>query len=110
MSTTLQRARPLTAFDAQFLAAEAGNMTSNYCGLGVYGPDASGAVLTRERVRALVATRIDRIPALRWHLQCAPFGVDHPSFVDGAVDLDDHVVAATLPSPGGPVELAALTP
>ncbi|MCW3039234.1 MAG: wax ester/triacylglycerol synthase family O-acyltransferase [Solirubrobacterales bacterium] len=109
MSPIPERARPLTAFDAQFLAAEAGNMTSNYCGLGVYGPDASGAALTRERVRDLVAARIDRIPALRWHLQSTPLGVDHPSFVDGPVDLDDHVLAATLPAPGGPIQLAELT-
>lgn len=103
------RARQLTAFDAQFLAAEAGNMTSNYCGLAVFGPDAGGAALTRERVRRLFQQRIERIPALRWRLQVTPLGLDHPSFVDGPVDLDAHVLGRTLPEPGGVVELAALT-
>ncbi|WP_354698857.1 Putative diacylglycerol O-acyltransferase [Paraconexibacter sp. AEG42_29] len=109
MSDTPDRARPLTAFDAQFLAAEAGNMTSNYCGLGIFGPDRHGEVLTRERVRALFQRRIERIPALRWRLQTSPLGLDHPSFVDGPVDLDAHVLQRTLPAPGGPVELAAVT-
>lgn len=103
----MSAARPLSAFDAQFLAAEAGNMTSNYCGLGIFGPDADGKVLTRERVRALFQRRIERIPALRWRLQSSPLGLDHPSFVDGVVDLDEHVLARTLPAPGGPTELAA---
>jgi diacylglycerol O-acyltransferase len=104
-----ERARLLTAFDAQFLAAEAGNMTSNYCGLGIFGADAAGRPLTRERVRGLFQRRIERIPALRWRLQTTPLGLDHPSFVDGPVDLDEHVIGHTLPAPGSVLELAALT-
>lgn len=104
----MSRARPLTAFDAQFLAAEAGNMTSNYCGLGIFGPDADGNVLTPGRVKALFADRIERIPALRWRLQSTPLNIDHPSFVDGPVDLDQHVLTRTLPAPGGPEELGAV--
>jgi diacylglycerol O-acyltransferase len=109
MSRTPERARRLTAFDAQFLAAEAGNMTSNYCALGIFGDDAGGRSLTRERVRALFAARIARIPALRWRLQTTPLGLDHPSFVDGPMNLDEHVVGRTLPAPGGLTDLAAVT-
>lgn len=100
--------RSLTAFDAQFLAVDAGNMTANYCALGVFGPDASGAPLTLERVRALVASRIDRIPALRWRLRTMPFGLDHPEFVDGPIQLHQHVVGASLGPGAGDRELADL--
>ncbi|MCW3016441.1 MAG: wax ester/triacylglycerol synthase family O-acyltransferase [Solirubrobacterales bacterium] len=109
MSSTPERARPLTAFDAQFLAAEAGNMTSSYCALGIFGADAGGRPLTRDRVRALLAARIERIPALRWRLQTTPLGLDHPSFVDGPVNLDDHVLGWTLSAPGGRPQLAEAT-
>lgn len=109
MTIAPERARTLTAFDAQFLAAEAGNMTSNYCALGVFGPDESGAALTTARVRSIFAARMKRIPALRLRLQSTPFGLDHPSFVDGPVDLDAHVLQQTLPAPGTEVQLAELT-
>jgi WS/DGAT/MGAT family acyltransferase len=81
-------------------------MTSNFCALGIFGPDANGASLDAERVKALIAGRIDRIPSLRARLQYAPLGLDHPAFVDGPVDLDAHVVATTVPPPSGDRELA----
>jgi WS/DGAT/MGAT family acyltransferase len=99
----------LSAFDAQFLAGEAGNMVSHYVGLWIAAPDRDGHPLTAERVRAIVAARLDRIPALRWRLQTVPFGLEHPRFVDGAVDLDQHVIAGTVAAPGGDRELAAAT-
>lgn len=104
---TVEHVRPLNAFDAQFIAGEAGNMYSHYCAAWVAAPDGDGRSLTRERVRDLVAARIDRVPALRWRLQTVPFGMDHPQFVDGTVDLDKHVLSGTLPGGSGERELAA---
>lgn len=100
--------RPLSAFDAQFLAGEAGNMYSHYVALWTAGPDAQGEHLDADRVRALVASRIDRIPALRWRLQNVPFGLQHPRFVDGPVDLEEHVLAGAVPAPGSDREFAAV--
>lgn len=107
--TAVAPGRELSAFDAQFLAAEAGNMLSHYVGLWVAAPDARGRPLDVERVRALVGARIDRVPALRWRLQTVPLGLEHPRFVDGPVDLGDHVLGRTLEAPGGDRELAAGT-
>jgi len=98
----------LTPFDAQFLAAEAGTMYSHYCGMTVFGPRADGCSLTRDDVEALVASRLDRIPPLRWRLRSVPLGLDHPRFVDGPVDLGEHIVGHHLAPPGDLQQLARL--
>jgi WS/DGAT/MGAT family acyltransferase len=98
--------RPLSAFDAQFVAGEAGNMMSHYCAVWTAAPDGDGKPLTLDRVRALVESRIDRVPALRWRLKNVPLSLDHPSFVDGPVDLDKHVLGRSLPAGSGERELA----
>ncbi len=98
--------RQLTPFDAQFLAIEKGNLTCHYCGLAIFDAHPQRGPLTVEQVRAHIGSRIDRIPPLRWHLKAAPLGIDHPRWVDGPVDIADHVVATTLPAPGGERELA----
>ena len=96
----------LTAFDAQFLAMEKDSLTCHYCGLGIFDPHPQRGPLTVEQVREHVAARIDRIPPLRWHLKPAPLGIDHPSWVDGPVEIADHVVGTTLPAPGDQRDLA----
>jgi len=98
--------RQLSPFDAQFLAIENGNMMCHYCGLGVFEPHPERGPLTVAQVRDHVAGRLDAIPPLRWHLRNAPFGIDHPSWVDGPVDLEQHVLGSTADTPGGPRELA----
>lgn len=96
----------LTAFDAQFLAIESPPMTCHYCGLGIFEPHPERGPLTVEQVRAHIAARIDRIEPLRWHLRTAPLRIEHPSWVDGPVDIAAHVTRTTLPEPGGERELA----
>lgn len=83
--------RRLSSFDAQFLAGEAANTFGHYAALGVLEPHAGTPLPDRARLIALVEERIDRIRPLRWRLRTAPFGLEHPVFVDGAVDVPRHV-------------------
>ncbi len=97
--------RKLSSFDAQFLAAETGNILSNFCGIFVFDPPQDGDEISREGVIGLIESRIGSIPPLRWRLQTVPFNLDHPSFITAPVNVADHVIAHTLPEPGGPTEL-----
>ena len=101
-----QSGRELSPFDAQFLAADTGNMHGHYCGLAIFGPHPERGPLTREYLIGHIESRLPHIEALRWRLRTTPLGLDHPVFVDGDVDVAAHVTTATLPPPGGERELA----
>ncbi|MEH3139820.1 MAG: wax ester/triacylglycerol synthase family O-acyltransferase [Mycobacterium kyogaense] len=97
--------RRLSALDAQFLAAESGNFGAQYCGLAIYetGPDRP---ITAATMSARLRERIDRCPPLRWKVVTVPLNLDHPVFVDGDVDVDEHVHEITLPEPADDSVLA----
>ncbi len=98
--------RPLTSLDTFFLAAEDGRTVTNVSSLVIldkYGPD--GKTLTRKHLQDLIGERLHLLPPLRWRLATVPFGVGHPYWIDGEVDLDFHVRELALVAPG---DLAAL--
>lgn len=61
-----------------------------------------------DRIRAVIAQRLHRVPRLQQRTVRVPLGLQRPLWVDDpAFDLDAHVRRAALPSPGGQPELDA---
>lgn len=107
--TTIGNPERLTAQDASFLTLEDGGRAMNVAGLALLRPP-PGHGIDRAVVRRIVAGRIDQLPRLRQRLAHVPDGAARPRWVDAvAFDLDDHVLATTLPRPGTPAQLAAAT-
>ena len=65
-----------------------------------------GEEFTLEHLRALVSSRLDRLPVLRRRLREVPFGLHHPVWVDDSqFDLEYHVRRLVALAPGGRREL-----
>ena len=55
-----------------------------------------------------LASRLDRLPPLRWRVIEAPLGLGHPHWIeDPEFDLDWHIRRMGIASPGGDRELAS---
>jgi diacylglycerol O-acyltransferase len=93
--------RRLGSVDAQFLAMEDGRIHSHVCQLTIIeAKTADGARVNGERIRHLLADRIDLMPPFRWRVKEVPFGLDYPVLVDDeAFDLDSHIWESALPAP-----------
>ncbi|MCV7173863.1 wax ester/triacylglycerol synthase family O-acyltransferase [Mycobacterium manitobense] len=101
--------RRLTSLDAFFLATEDQRTVANVSALVILERKrANGRRLTRHAVTSLFAQRLHLLPPLRWQLAEVPFGVGHPSWVDGEVDLDFHIRETTLPTRGDDTALTEL--
>jgi diacylglycerol O-acyltransferase / wax synthase len=99
--------RRLTSLDAFFLATEDERTVANVSALAILERKrANGRRITPGAVKSLFAQRLHLLPPLRWQLAQVPFGVAHPSWVDGAVDLDFHVREFALAAPGDEAGLA----
>jgi diacylglycerol O-acyltransferase len=99
--------RRLSSLDAFFLATEDERTVANVSALAILERKrANGRRLTRHAVKSLFAQRLHMLPPLRWQLADVPLGVAHPSWVDGAVDLDYHVREFALAAPGDDAALA----
>ena len=96
----------LSALDAQFLAAESGNSGSQYCGVAIYQTGKLRPI-TAATMRERLAERIRQCPPLRWKLVTVPFDLDRPVFVEGEVNLSDHISESTLTEPADERTLAA---
>lgn len=93
--------RRLTSLDAFFLATEDERTVANVSALVILERKrANGRRLTLHAVKSLFAERLHLLPPLRWQVVEVPFGVAHPSWVDGTVDLDFHVREFALAGPG----------
>jgi diacylglycerol O-acyltransferase / wax synthase len=91
-----------------FLAFEDERTVLNVASLAMLdGTRADGSQLSRDDIVALVEQRLHLLPPLRWSLAPVPFGIGHPSWVDGDVDLDFHVRELSLPAPGDDARLEA---
>jgi WS/DGAT/MGAT family acyltransferase len=103
----------MSGLDAAFLALE--TPTTHMCVSvlivlelpeGADGAQAPGAHF--DRIRQVVSDRLHLVPGLRRRAVHVPFGLGHPVWAeDPGFDLDFHLRRASLPSPGGPNELAA---
>ena len=101
----------LSGLDAAFLAMETATMHLHVAAVLVVDPSASNldelGAPPFDRVRRVVEERIHLVPILRKRAVRVPFGLHHPVWVDDIrFDLDFHVRRASLPTPGGPSELA----
>jgi diacylglycerol O-acyltransferase / wax synthase len=102
----------LSGMDAAFLALETDTMHMHVGAVMVFDPsptDAEDDLPTRyfDRLRAVVDGRLHLAPPLRRRVVRVPFGLHHPVWVeDPAFELDYHLRRASLPTPGGPGELA----
>jgi WS/DGAT/MGAT family acyltransferase len=60
------------------------------------------------QVRRIFAQRVHLVPPMRQRAARVPLGLHHPVWVDDpAFDIDEHLVRASLPRPGGADELNA---
>lgn len=84
------------------LSAETDKQKVQMASVSILAPPAEGQrQVTRQVLHDLVAERIHLAPALQRRLMHVPLGVDFPYWVhDSEMDLDYHVRAFTLPSPG----------
>ena len=89
--------RRLTSLDAFFLATEDERTVANVSALAILERKrANGGRLNRRAVKSVFAQRLHLLPPLRWQLAEVALGVAHPSWVDGPVDLDSHVLEFAL--------------
>ena len=64
---------------------------------------------TLEDLRALVSSRLDRLPVLRRRLREVPFGLHHPAWIeDSRFDVEYHVRRSIVADPGGREELGEI--
>lgn len=62
--------------------------------------------LDYDAILAILASRLDSVPTLRWRLASPPTGLGRPSWAGAeAFDLDQHVVRVPVAAPGGHREL-----
>jgi WS/DGAT/MGAT family acyltransferase len=100
---------PLSGLDALFLYAETASMHLHVALTAIVDPTDAPEPLTFARFRALVAERMHLVPPFTRRLSEAPFGLQHPSWVEvDDVDLDHHVRHVTLTAPGGPEDLGRM--
>jgi WS/DGAT/MGAT family acyltransferase len=99
----------LTGLDGAFLALESPTTHLHIMGAMVFDPTGVPGGVGFRRIRSMVAERVPLVPPFRMRMIEVPFGLQHPTLVeDPQFDLDYHVRRASLPSPGGMEELAAL--
>ncbi len=103
------RLRPLSGLDAAFLYLEAAGTPMHVGSLMLLTSPRRRGYDFAEALRALVAERLPRAPALRRTLVPGPLELTHPLWrsVD-AVDLDAHIVERRLPAAGTLAQLHAL--
>lgn len=98
----------LSGLDASFLYLETPSMHMHVCGLAIFDPSTAAEELTYDRIVELTEERLHLAPMFRQRLVTVPFELHHPIWVDDPdFDLRFHIRQASLPSPGGPRELAA---
>jgi WS/DGAT/MGAT family acyltransferase len=95
----------LSPSDRSALAAERGPINMAVGGLLVFDAEPK---LTRAMVAERIGERIHLVPRLRQRLEEPPLGIANPVWTDDTgFDLDWHVRQASIPAPGGPIEIGA---
>jgi WS/DGAT/MGAT family acyltransferase len=102
---------PLAGIDAAFLSLETPTTPMHVGVVLVLDPPEGTRSLfsptTRDaQIRRTISQRLHLVAPLRQRALRVPLGLHHPVWVDDPdFDLDDHLMRASLPSPGGPAEL-----
>ncbi|HEX5095090.1 MAG TPA: wax ester/triacylglycerol synthase family O-acyltransferase [Acidimicrobiia bacterium] len=98
----------LTGLDAAFLALETPSAHMHVMGVAIVDPTTAPRGFSYERVREVMASRLDLVGPLRRRVIEVPLGLHNPVWIeDPDFDLDFHLRRAALPAPGGEAELAA---
>ncbi len=98
----------LPGSDAIFLSMETANIHAHTGGLTILDP--SGATdFCFEKLKELIAERIQLATKFTWKLKEVPLGLDRPYWVeDPDFDVSYHMHRIAVPSPGGMRELTEL--
>jgi diacylglycerol O-acyltransferase len=92
--------------DAGYLYMETPSMHMHTLKIAIIEPSEP---FTHERFAEELVGRLNRLPPLQRRVLPVPFQLNHPLWItDREIDLSRHVVAHTLPAPGGMAELEAL--
>lgn len=95
----------MSTLDAEFLHLEDQNAHLHIAGVCTFGGDPPSP----EDLRALLASKLHRIPRYRQRVRNVPLDLGRPVWVDDPhFHLDYHVRHTALPEPGGDRELRAL--
>lgn len=100
-------AQKMTPLDASFLHLETRYTHMHIGGVAVFesSPLGSGEALHEAIVRA-VEPRLDLMPRYRQRVAFLPLSLDTPVWIDDPdFDIDNHILRAALPRPGGDREL-----
>ncbi len=101
----------LTGLDGAFLAFESPTTHLHIIGALIFDPRDVPGGFDFERVRRLIAERVERVPPFRMRLAEVPFGLSHASMVeDTEFELGRHVRRACLPRPGDAQSLPHSSP
>ncbi len=105
MSPARRSADRLSAHDMLYLASASASLPLSAAALFVVGPDADGARLTVDRLRAHIDDRLHLLPRFRQVVRPLPIGLEAPRWVDDPdFELERHVRLHTLPELGGHLE------
>lgn len=98
----------LSGLDAAFLSSETKNWPSHVACITIFDPAKAGREFDMDVLKRSLASRLDRLPPLRWRVIEAPLGLGHPHWIeDPEFDLDWHIRRMGIAAPGGKRELAA---
>ncbi len=98
--------RQLSGVDALHVLEETDRQHMHTVKIAILGPDATGAAVTVETVRAWAEQALVRISPLRWRVRKIPGGLGRPVFIDGGrFDVDRHLRVEHLPTPGSSEQL-----
>jgi diacylglycerol O-acyltransferase len=99
--------RQLTGLDTAFLNLETRATPMHVGAAIIIDGDSAPEGWGYEMIRDLIASRLDRLPPMRWKLVDVPLGIDLPFWIDDPdFDLEFHLRRSGIPRPGGPRELA----
>lgn len=100
--------RRLSGTDSFFLTSEGPSWPMHVCGLAIVDPT-DAPEFGADRLRAIIAERLPRIPQFLCKLKPVPLGLDRPLWVhDDDFSIDNHFRRMPAPSPGGPRQLGDL--
>jgi WS/DGAT/MGAT family acyltransferase len=99
----------LTGLDASFLYLETPSSHMHVAGLMILDPSSVEGGVSLERVKEVYGQRLHLAPPFRRRLAEVPFGLHHPLWIaDPDFDIDFHIRATALPSPGTKEQLSTL--
>ncbi|MEZ5560502.1 MAG: wax ester/triacylglycerol synthase family O-acyltransferase [Pseudomonadales bacterium] len=99
----------LAALDAGFLYSESARTPQHIASVQILElPEGVGETGFIAELKKLAMQRIHLIPYFTNKLQTVPFNLDHPIWVrDEKFDIDNHILHAEVPAPGGRAEFEA---